>query len=69
MSSKRPSSWVIFIFLFSSSSMTNTVMLERMLGCTVNLSRSTMVNTVSRCMKDRLLGMLKARSFLKFVRL
>ena len=45
--------------------MTNTVMSLRMLGWTVNLSRSTMVNTVSRCMKERLLGMLKARTFWK----
>ena len=35
------------------------------MGWTVNLSRSTMVNTVSRCMKERVLGMLKARIFLK----
>ena len=45
--------------------MTNTVMLDKMLGWTVNLSRSTMVNTVSRCMKDRVLGMLKASTFWK----
>ena len=36
-----------------------------MLGWTVNLSRSTMVKTVSRCMKERLLGMLTARTFWK----
>ena len=45
--------------------MTNTVICWRMLGWTVNLSRSTMVNTVFRCMKDRLLGMSKASSLRK----
>ena len=45
--------------------MTYTVISLKMLGCTVNLFRSTMVNTVSRCIKLRVLGMLKARIFWK----
>ena len=64
MSSRRPCSSLMDTRP-SVSSMTKTVISLRMLGWTVNLSRSTMVNTVSRCMKDRLLGMLKARIFLK----
>ena len=63
MSSNRPCSSRMWTFP-STSSITYTVISLRMLGCTVNLSRSTMVNTVSRCMKLRLLGMLKANIFL-----
>ena len=64
ISSSRPLSCRIFICPSPSSSMTNTVMSLKILGCTVNLSLSTMVNTVSRCMNERLLGILKASTLL-----